>query len=105
MQEILLLLTPSLKGQLTMFLYRDAILRIPFLQGRDPQFYLLFLDKLEPVKFQRETVMLKKGTVAQRLYFIVKGRVLNTTFNRIYSDGAVIGETDIIYRTKRRDSF
>ena len=39
------------------------------------------------------------------MYFIVKGRVINTTCNRIYSDGAVIGETDIIYRSKRRDSF
>lgn len=59
---------------------------------------MIYLDKLEPVKFQRETVILKKGTVAQRLYFIVKGRVLNKTSNRIYSDGALIGETDVIFR-------
>lgn len=105
MQEILLLLPPTLKSELTKFLYKDAIQRIPFLQGRHPMFYYLYLDRLEPVKFQKETIILKKGTVAQRMYFIVKGRVINTTCNRIYSDGSLIGETDIIYRTKRRDSY
>jgi hypothetical protein len=76
-QEILQLLTPSLRGQLSLFLYRDAIHKIPFLQGRDPLFYLEYLEKFEPLKFQRETVLLKRGTVAQRLYFVVKGKVLN----------------------------
>ncbi len=92
------MLTPSLKGQLTLFLYRDAIQRVPFLQGREPKFYLEYLDKLEPVKFQKETVMLKRGTLPQRMYFIVKGRVLNTTLNRVYSDGAIIGETEIYFK-------
>jgi hypothetical protein len=45
--------------------------------------------------------MLKRGTVAQRLYFIVKGRVLNVQTQRIYSDGSLIGETDIIYKKVR----
>ena len=47
--------------------------------------------------------MLKRGTVAQRVYFIVKGRVLNVQTQRIYSDGSVIGETDIIY--KKTETF
>lgn len=80
-------------------MYKDAIHRIPFLQGRDPKFYLQYLDKLEPLKFQKDTVMLKRGTVAQRLFFIVKGKVLNSTINRIYSDGAVVGETEIIFKS------
>ena len=80
-------------------MYKDAIHRIPFLQGRDPKFYLQYLDKLEPLKFQKDTVMLKRGTVAQRVFFIVKGKVLNSTINRIYSDGAVVGETEIIFKS------
>lgn len=104
-REVLTLLTPSLKGQLTLFLYKDAIHRIPFLQGRDPKFYLQYLDKMEPLKFHKETVMIKRGTVAQRMYFIVKGKVLNTALNRVYSDGAVIGETELVFKAKRRDNF
>jgi|LauGreDrversion4_2_1035121.scaffolds.fasta_scaffold24205_3 CRP-like cAMP-binding protein len=49
--------------------------------------------------------MLKRGTVAQRVYFIVKGRVLNVQTQRIYSDGALIGETDIIYKKRRTETF
>ena len=64
-----------------------------------------YLEKLEPLKFQRETIMLKRGTVAQRVYFIVKGRVLNVQTQRIYSDGSVIGETDIIYKKRRTETF
>lgn len=68
-------------------------------------FYLEYLDKLEPLKFQRETVMLKCGTLAQRVYFIVKGRVVNVQTHRIYSDGSLIGETDIIYKKRRTETF
>ncbi len=49
--------------------------------------------------------MIKLGTVAQRMYFIVKGRVLNASLNRVYSDGAIIGETELIFKAKRRDNF
>lgn len=93
------MLSPSLKGQITLFLYKDAIHRIPFLQGRDPKFYLRYLDRMEPLKFHKETVMIKRGTIAQRMYFIVKGKVLNKYQNRVYSDGAVIGETELIFKS------
>jgi CRP-like cAMP-binding protein len=49
--------------------------------------------------------MLKRGTVSRRVYFIVKGRVLNVQTQRIYSDGSVIGETDIIYKKRRTETF
>ena len=55
---ILRILPPNLKTQLTLFLYQDAIIRIPFLQMRDQMFYLNYLDRLTPVKFSSDMILL-----------------------------------------------
>jgi hypothetical protein len=51
-------LPPFLKTNLALFLYQDAIREIPFLQNRDQMFYLNFLDRLIPLKFKKDTVIL-----------------------------------------------
>ena len=39
------------------------------------------------------------------MYFILKGNVLNTVTRRIFSVGSIIGETDIIYKRSRCETY
>ncbi|CDW78950.1 UNKNOWN [Stylonychia lemnae] len=102
---ILKFLPPSLKTRLALFLYHDAIAAIPFLQNRSQIFYLNFLSELIPMKFQRNTVILKQGTRPEEVFFILKGVVINPGSQRTMSAGSMIGETDYIYKRERVDSF
>lgn len=43
-----------------------------------------------------ETIILRRGTRPERVYFIFKGNVENTTTGRIMSAGSFFGEKDIL---------
>jgi hypothetical protein len=64
---------------LALFLYQDAIREIPFLHNRDQEFYLDYLDKLIPLKFQQDTVIIKQKTKPEGVLFILRGEVVNIT--------------------------
>lgn len=61
-------------------------------------FYLNYLDKLIPMKFQKDTIIIKKKSRPEEIFFIIKGSILNMDSKRIFSTGALIGETDLIYK-------
>ena len=57
---VLRILPPNLKTKLSLFLYQEAIRNITFLQQRDQMFYLNYLDKLIPLRFKADMVMIKE---------------------------------------------
>ena len=75
---------------------------IPFLQDRDPTFYLTYLEKLIPLKFKVGTIILKKGVRPEEVFMILSGEALNITTNRIFSVGSMIGELDIVNKGRDR---
>jgi len=94
--SILKELPPSLKSEMLLFLYHEAIDTIPFLQFRPQEFYLQYLDKLEPLKFKAGTQILKAHTRPEEVFFILKGEVYNEVKQRVFVKGSILGVTDII---------
>jgi hypothetical protein len=82
---------------MALFLYQDAIREIPFLQNRDQMFYLNYLDQLIPLKFKKDTVILKEKTKPEEVIFVLSGEIKNVESGRLFGVGSMLGETDILY--------
>lgn len=52
--HILRILPANLKIKLVQFMYKDTINQIPFLQKRPDTFYLHYLEKLKPMRFEKD---------------------------------------------------
>lgn len=86
-----------------MFLYRDAISVIKLLKNRKNTFYEQYLDKLKPMRFDRNTVILEQGSRPNEVCLIVSGQVLNASTGRIFTSGTMFGETDLVFKRERKD--
>jgi signal-transduction protein with cAMP-binding, CBS, and nucleotidyltransferase domain len=76
------------------------------LQNKNTHFIIDYLPKLQPIIVKKGTKIITKETFPTDVFFIYKGSVKNTNNDKIFNDGAVIGETDIIYnREIRIESF
>eukprot|EP00347_Sterkiella_histriomuscorum_P004458 403360386 len=105
MSYLLRILPTNLKTQLAIFLYKDAINAIKFLQNRKNTFYEQYLDKLKPMRFDRDTVILEQGNRSNEVCLIMSGQVLNQTTGRIMPTGTLFGEGDIIFKRERKDTY
>jgi hypothetical protein len=72
------ILPSNLKTSIAVFLYRDAIHSVKFLQNRDHTFYESYLDKLRPLRINKNDIILKEGTRPKEVMFVMSGNVLNT---------------------------
>ena len=52
-----------------------------------------------------EANLILKRTKSEEVFFILSGNVLNKESKRIFSTGALIGETDIIFKRDRRETY
>ncbi len=77
-------LPANLKSKLLMFLFREAIEAVPFLQNRDEHFYLTYLERLQHVKFKEGTEIIKPGTSVDEVYMILSGDIINAASQRIF---------------------
>lgn len=48
---------------------------------------------------------MKAKTRAEEVFLILKGEVINKETKRIFSVGAIIGETDLVFKRERVESF
>ena len=55
-----------------------------------------------PVKFPANQIILRKNARPDEVFFILKGNVLNSCTERVYSTGCIVGETDIFYGKRDR---
>ena len=98
-------LPATLKIALTRFLNKDAIERVPFLQGKDDTFYLNYLEKFKPMRFDAEDIIFEKGQKAREIFISIKGEVINAHTNRIFPVGTMFGHDDILFGRDRLHSF
>jgi CRP-like cAMP-binding protein len=98
-------LPSNLKPHLFLFLYNEAIVAIPFLQNRCEKFYLSYLQHLTPLKFIEGANIIKERTKSEEMFFLLSGEALNTVTKRIFTRGALIGETDIIFKRDRTETY
>ena len=87
MSYLLKILPSTLKTQLAIFLYQDAIFVNRFLQDRDDKFYSKYLEELKSQRFVQGDVIAKTGNKPENVYFIMNGVVYNSTTKRYFEAG------------------
>ena len=59
------------------------------------------MDKLIPMRFDHGDSIYSIGTVCREVYFILGGKVLNETTNRVFKQDSMLGYEDILFDRKR----
>jgi len=98
-------LPAPLKIQLTRFLNKDAIERVPFLQGREELFYLNYLEKFKPMRFDRDDIIFERGQKAREIFLNISGEVVNSSTNRVFRAGIMFGQDDILFQRDRLHTY
>lgn len=105
-EGIIEILPTNLKAQMLLVLFKEPISCIKILQNKDPHFIIDYLPKLQPIVVKSNTIIMSKNTFPADIFFVFKGSVKNKSNDKIFSEGSIIGETDIIYnRETRLESF
>lgn len=63
------------------------------------------MTKFEPMRIKNGTVFAKEGASPQEVFFLLKGCVLCEKQEKFYFEGTVFGETDIIMKRNRSESY
>jgi len=104
--DIINVLPTNLKSQMLIVLYKEPITVIKMLQIKDPLFIIEYLPQLQPIIIKRHTKIMAKNTFPSDVFFVVRGCIKNTNNDKVFNEGSIIGETDIIYnRETRLESF
>ena len=104
--EIVAVLPTNLRAQILLVLYKDPISVIPCLKTKNPHFIIEYLPKLQPIIVKKGTTIMARDTFPSEVFFIYQGTIKNKNNDKLFSDGNIIGETDIIYnRTTRIETF
>ena len=101
-EEIIDILPSYLKLQMILILYREPIKAIKLLQYKNPHFILEYLPKLQPMIIKTNVKIISKNTFPADIFFIYQGSVKNINNDKVYNEGSIIGETDIIYKRENR---
>ena len=99
MSYLLKILPPTLKVQLAVFLYNDAIQIQRFLQNRDDNFYEMYLEELQSQKFNEGDIISKIGNKPEQVFFIMAGVVYNATTDRYFEAGQMINHDALFQKT------
>ena len=73
--QLLSILPIHLKSETNYFMFKDAIDTIKILQDKDQRFYAEFITKLMPLVLKRGSIIIKEGSVALEMYFLLRGCV------------------------------
>ena len=101
-EEIIDVLPSYLKSQMILILYKEPIKTIKLLQFKNPHFILEYLHKLQPMIVKSNIKVITKNTFPADIFFIYRGSIKNINNDKVYNEGSVIGETDIIYKRDNR---
>lgn len=83
MDYIFKLLPATLKIQLSKFRYEKFINVVPFLQDRPDTFYLNYLDKLKPMRFEKGEIIYEQGSKAREIFMNTEGEIRCTNLQRL----------------------
>jgi len=68
-------LNPVLKTEMVLYLYQDAINRVPFFNGKNPHFIAAMVQYLQPETYSPSDVISRQGEPATCMYFVSRGAV------------------------------
>jgi len=102
---LLEILPAAMKIELSQFLNRQALETIRFLQERPDSFYLNYLEKFRPVRFDKGDIICEKGKKPREVFVNFGGCMLNVTTNRIFPVGSLIGQDDILFNRDRQHTY
>ena len=77
MDYLLTILPASIKIELTKFLHKGNIHIIDFLKNRPDSFYLNYLEKFRPVRFEKGDLIFERGKKPREIYMSFNGRIIN----------------------------
>ena len=103
--SILAELSSGLRAEVLLFVERELIRRIPFLKDKIPQFVADVITMLQPMVFQEGDFIIKEGSAADEMYFLVKGRCAVYYGNKkvvSITEGSYFGEVGCIMGGIRR---
>ena len=95
---LLNILPANLKIQLTRFMYKDSIAKVPFLQKRSDRFYLTYMEKLKPMRFDPYQLIWEKGQRPKDVYMILGGIITNEETDRVQKTGMMFGQDEILFK-------
>lgn len=61
--------------------------------------------KLEPMRIKAGTRFVQEGTKPSEVFFLLSGCVESIKSGKFYANGAMFGETDIIFNRDRLDTY
>lgn len=99
-------LSKALRTQLTLSIHRQAVSRVLFFQRQDPSFLSTIVPLLEYRRYPPGMVLYERGTYADEVYFMGKGRVsfvvgpLRVPI-RTMGEGGIVGETEVLEERPR----
>ena len=71
--EILAELSTSLRTDIVLWVEEELIAKIPFFSGKSPTFVANAIQASQPVVVQAGDYIIKEGSAADEMYFLVKG--------------------------------
>ena len=99
-------LPKKLRYEVSMAMYEGAAAKIPFFQGRSPEFISTIIPYLRYMYLDTGDCVYRQGDDSDELYVILRGRVTfvigreSMVFKRML-EGAYFGDVEVILRSKR----
>ena len=103
--ELLDELGSGLRADVLLYMDRNLISAIPFLQNKVPQFVADCISMFQPMVFQESDYICKENTQADEMYFLVKGRAgiyYGSRLVHVLEEGSYFGEIGCIMGGIRR---
>ena len=98
----------ALRTEILLHLERDLIQKIPFFDGKVPQFVADSISMLQPMVFQVGDIIVREGSQADEMYFLISGRAAvfsGETEVLTIEAGSYFGEVGCILGGIRRASI
>mmetsp|Transcript_18439 Transcript_18439/g.39934 ORF Transcript_18439/g.39934 Transcript_18439/m.39934 type:complete len:750 (-) Transcript_18439:98-2347(-) len=98
----------ALRTEILLHLERDLIEKIPFFDGKVPQFVADSISMLQPMVFQVGDIIVREGSQADEMYFLISGRAAvfsGETEVLTIDAGSYFGEVGCILGGIRRASI
>lgn len=104
-KKLLQELPSSLRAEVVNHIHADIIKNITFFKDKGAEFLYASLPLVRRFNLPEKEILYKEGDPAEEVYFIFKGQIRLLTKDkvafRIYKDGAMFGENDVVYKEAR----
>jgi len=98
-------LPSSLRAEVLNHIHADIFKVIMFFKDKGPEFLSASLPLVRRFNLPPKEILYKEGDPSEEVYFILKGQIKLTTKDkvafRVYKDGSMFGENEVIYKEGR----